>query len=105
MRTASTALAGQLAGDHAVITYDRRGRGGSGNTEPYSVQKEIEDLAAILDVCGPAAVYGHSSGAILALEGAMAGLSILRLVVYEPPYVGLPGPPFGPRGPLARRQR
>lgn len=69
--------------------YDRRGRGDSGDTQPYSPQREIEDLEAMIDVAGGSAfVFGHSSGAVLALRAAKAlGGKIKKLAVYEPPFV------------------
>jgi pimeloyl-ACP methyl ester carboxylesterase len=71
----------------SAINLDRRGRGESGNTLPYAVAREIEDLVALIDeVGGAAAVYGHSSGAGLALNAAASGLPITRLVLHEPPY-------------------
>ncbi len=71
------------------VNYDRRGRGESTDTPPYAVEREIEDLAALIDEAGgSAAVYGHSSGAGLALEAAAAGLPITRLILHEPPYAG-----------------
>lgn len=157
-------LASLLASHFEVFTYDRRGRGGSGDTQPYAVQREIEDLEALLgemghrgsraaavalaaqsaqltdvvqptpfsgavrpspalehDAGGPielaqpvqlgqpiqavqsdeVLVYGHSSGAILALEAAVSGLPISRLAVYEPPYTSDPQQPasiFAPDG-------
>lgn len=73
----------------AVTTYDRRGRGDSTDVAPYAVEREIEDLGAVIEaVGGSAMVYGHSSGAILTLEAAAAGLPITRIAVYEPPYTG-----------------
>ena len=87
-RSAARTLAEVLAGDFAVLTYDRRGRGGSGDTLPYAVEREIEDLDALISETGAAPfVFGHSSGAVLALEAAASGLPIARLVVYEPPYI------------------
>ena len=87
-RAAGLPLARLLATRHRVICYDRRGRGDSGDGAAYAVERELEDLAALLGVCGEkAAVYGHSSGAILALLGASAGLPITRLALYEPPLV------------------
>jgi len=81
-------LAAALADAFTVYSYDRRGRGESGDTQPYAVQREIEDLEAILGVTGGAAhVFGSSSGASLALEAAMAGAPISRLAVWEAPYV------------------
>lgn len=80
-------LAGHLAEWFSVINYDRRGRGESGDTRPYAVEREIEDLAALIDAAGGTAmVYGHSSGAGLALNAAAKGLPITRLVLHEPPY-------------------
>lgn len=84
-------MATWLADAFTVFRYDRRGRGGSGDAAEYAVAREVEDLAAVIGVAGGgAAVVGHSSGAALALEAAMAGLPISRLVVYEPPYRGRP---------------
>ncbi|QIP84508.1 alpha/beta fold hydrolase [Streptomyces sp. Tu 2975] len=80
-------LAELLAPHFSVFTYDRRGRGASGDTSPYAVQREIEDLAAVIGAAGGhAAVHGISSGAALALHAAAAGLPITRLSVYEPPF-------------------
>ena len=77
----------ELAGDFAVVNYDRRGRGDSGDTAPHSVEREVEDLAALVAVVGGrASVYGHSSGAVLALHAAARGLPIDRLVLHEPPF-------------------
>jgi pimeloyl-ACP methyl ester carboxylesterase len=96
-RTATEALAHVLAPDFTAITYDRRGRGGSGDSPEYTVAKEIEDLRALIRyVGGVANVFGHSSGAILALEAAAKVSGIEKVVGYEPPYVldGLrPRPP------------
>ncbi|HUX72233.1 MAG TPA: alpha/beta hydrolase [Cellulomonadaceae bacterium] len=87
-RRSAAALAQVLARDLRAVTYDRRGRGGSGDTPPYAVDREIEDLAALVDeVGGHAFVYGHSSGAALVLAAAAAGVPVERLVVFEPPYV------------------
>lgn len=81
-------LAEALAGDFTVVTYDRRGRGESSDTPPYAVEREIEDLAALIDEAGGTAfVAGSSSGAVLALEAARAGLSISKLALYEPPLI------------------
>lgn len=85
-RSATRALAEELARTFTVINYDRRGRGDSDDTAPYAVQREIEDLAALItEAGGTAAVYGHSSGAALALHAAAHGLPITRLVLHEPP--------------------
>jgi pimeloyl-ACP methyl ester carboxylesterase len=84
-------LAAELAGDFTTITYDRRGRGESGDTRPYAIEREMEDLAALIDVAGgSAAVFGYSSGALLALIAAAAKLPITRLALYEAPF-GLTG--------------
>ena len=82
-------LARLLAADgHEVVNYDRRGRGESGDTAPYAVEREIEDLDAVLaEMGGPACVVGMSSGACLALEAARTGLAIDRLAVWEAPLI------------------
>src|SRR5215203_7086866 len=78
----------ELAKYFTVFNYDRRGRGDSGDTAPYAVEREIEDIAALIDEAGGSAfVYGHSSGAGLALHAAAHGLPIARLVLHEPPFV------------------
>jgi len=83
----SRPLAARLAGSFTVYAYDRRGRGESGDTAPYAVQREIEDLAALIEDAGaPALVCGFSSGAILSLDAAAAGLPISRLAVFEPSF-------------------
>jgi pimeloyl-ACP methyl ester carboxylesterase len=71
-----------------VFTYDRRGRGDSGDTQPYAVEREIEDLEALINEAGGSAfVYGVSSGAALAMEAAIQlGDRIKKLAMYEPPY-------------------
>lgn len=87
-RTTPAALAGRLAPQFTVFSYDRRGRGSSGDAAPYAVEREIEDLEAVVDVAGGSAfVYGHSSGAVLALEAAARDLPVTKMVVYEPPYI------------------
>ncbi|SFO75675.1 MULTISPECIES: alpha/beta fold hydrolase [Actinomadura] len=86
-RGSGAALAELLAPVHTVLTYDRRGRGDSGDTPPYAVEREIEDLAAVIEAAGgSAAVYGMSSGAVLALRAAAHGLPITRLALFEPPF-------------------
>ncbi|MFB3739588.1 MAG: alpha/beta fold hydrolase [Candidatus Velamenicoccus archaeovorus] len=86
-RTIVGELAPHLAG-LTVVGYDRRGRGDSGDTAPYAVEREVEDLRAVIDaVAGSAAVFGHSSGAALALEAAAGGLPITKLALYEPPFI------------------
>lgn len=81
-------LAGLLAEHFTVYRYDRRGRGDSGDTQPYAVKREIEDLDVLIEKAGGSAlVYGHSSGGCLALDAA-AELSdkVRKLAIYEPPY-------------------
>lgn len=81
-------LVALLAPQFAVTTYDRRGRGESGDTPPYAVEREVEDLAALIaEAGGSAFLVGFSSGAVLALDAAASGLDIPRLAVYEPPFV------------------
>jgi pimeloyl-ACP methyl ester carboxylesterase len=80
-------LAALLAQQFTVFHYDRRGRGESGDTPPYAVEREIEDLAALIhEAGGQAAVFGMSSGGVLALDAAAGGLAITKLAVYELPY-------------------
>lgn len=82
------ALAKLLAPHFTVYTYDRRGRGESGDASPYAVEREIEDVDALLQAAGGSAfVYGISSGAALALEAAKHGLAMQKLAVYEAPFV------------------
>jgi pimeloyl-ACP methyl ester carboxylesterase len=85
-----------LADRFTVLTYDRRGRGDSGDTQPYAVGREIEDIEALLDQAGPSAyLYGHSSGGCLALDAALRlGPKVGKLAMYEAPYND--DPAFGP---------
>lgn len=84
--TTCAELAGQLETDHTVIVYDRRARGGSGDTPPYAIEREVEDLAALIEEAGGAAAcFGFSSGALLVLKAAADGAAITHLVLYEPP--------------------
>ena len=84
----SKRLAKALAPHFTVYTYDRRGRGQSGDNQSYAPEREIEDIAAIVrESGGTASLVGLSSGAALALESAAAGVPIARIVAYEPPYV------------------
>ncbi len=86
-RTTTEPLAKALAPRFTVLNYDRRGRGDSGDTQPYSVEREIDDIAALIAAAGGAAsVFGYSSGATLALKAAAAGLPVTKLVLYEPPF-------------------
>ncbi len=80
------AVASLLASQFTVYALDRRGYGESGDTAPYTVAREIEDIIAVLDSIGePASLLGHSSGAILALMVAERGQPLRRLMLYEPP--------------------
>jgi pimeloyl-ACP methyl ester carboxylesterase len=80
-------LAAELASEFTVYNFDRRGRGQSGDTQPYSVEREVEDLAALIADAGePVRVYGHSAGAALSLRAAAAGLDIAKLALADPPF-------------------
>src|ERR687896_1546791 len=86
-RTANAPLAELLAEQFTVFNYDRRGRGDSGDTAPYAVEREIEDLDSLIQEAGGSAhVWGMSSGAALGLHAADNGLPIAKLVLHEPPY-------------------
>ncbi len=81
-------LAQLLAQHFTVFTYDRRGRGGSGDTAPYAAEREVEDIATLLSEAGGAAfVWGMSSGAVLALEAANRLSGIKKLALYEAPFI------------------
>jgi len=85
-RATGAPLAQALAAHHTVINYDRRGRGDSGDDAPYAVERELEDLDALIaQVGGRAAVFGFSSGAALALAAAAHGLAITRLALFDLP--------------------
>ncbi len=77
-----------LAQHFTVYNYDRRGRGDSGDTQPYAPEREVEDIKAIIDAAGGSAyVWGLSSGAALVLRAAGSGLNITKLAVHEPPFI------------------
>jgi len=87
-RSANAPLAALLARHFTVFNYDRRGRGDSGDTAPYAVEREVEDIDALIAAAGgSASVYGTSSGAALALEAAASGLPITKLALWEPPFI------------------
>jgi pimeloyl-ACP methyl ester carboxylesterase len=87
-------LAALLAGAFTVFNYDRRGRGDSGDTPPYRIEREVEDLHAVItEADGTAAVFGNSSGAVLALHAAAAGLPVTKLALWEPPFMVDPDAP------------
>ena len=95
-RTANVPLAELLAEHFSVFNYDRRSRGESGDTAPYAVEREVEDIDVVIATAGgSASVYGTSSGAALALEAAASGLAFTRLALWEPSYIveGRPRPP------------
>jgi pimeloyl-ACP methyl ester carboxylesterase len=95
-RMSNAPLAEELMSDFTVLNYDRRGRGPSGDTPPYAIEREIEDIEAMLEAAGGSAhLYGTSSGAALALRAAAAGVPLAKLALWEPPYIpdGVPKPP------------
>ena len=88
-RATGAPLAQILERHFTVFNYDRRGRGESGDTAPYTIEREIEDLDALIAHVGESAcVFGYSSGAILALRAAAHGLAIAKLACYDPPPTG-----------------
>jgi pimeloyl-ACP methyl ester carboxylesterase len=88
-RASGAPLAKFLESDFTVFNYDRRGRGESGDLPPYAIEREIEDLLALIVAAGGTArVFGYSSGAILALRAAAHGLTISHLALFDPPPTG-----------------
>ncbi len=89
-RGVSASLAESLAEDLKVFNLDRRGRGASNDLSvrpPYETAREVEDIAAVIAAAGGnAAVYGHSSGAGLAIRAAAAGIGVTKLVMHDAPY-------------------
>lgn len=83
-----------------VYALDRRGRGHSGDIEPYAIEREFEDIAALIDsISGPINVVGHSYGALCSLEAAILTKNIRKLILYEPPIyttIDIPYPPDAP---------
>jgi pimeloyl-ACP methyl ester carboxylesterase len=88
-RSAAAELAAHLAPRFTVIAFDRRGRGDSGEAAPYAVEREVEDIEALIAAAGGQAfVFGHSSGAVLSLEAARTTPSLItKLALYEPPFI------------------
>lgn len=87
-RASGLPLAEHLRSAFTVVCFDRRGRGQSGDTAPWTLAREIEDIAALVDHVGGAAhLYGMSSGAMLALEATAAGVPVRKLALFEPPYI------------------
>jgi len=105
-RSTGAPLAAALESELTVLNYDRRGRGASGDTQPYAVEREVEDLDALIrEAGGTAAVFGYSSGAHLALHAAARGLNITRLALYDAPFIvgdDVPRPPKDIAGQLAK---
>lgn len=97
-RQANLPLAEALKQHFTIFNYDRRGRGNSGDTLPYAVEREIEDIDALIGAAGSSAfLIGFSSGAALSLEAAASGLAIRKLALWEPPYIvdgSRPRPPM-----------
>jgi pimeloyl-ACP methyl ester carboxylesterase len=94
-RTADAAIAQELASHFTVFNYDRRGRGDSGDTRPYAIEREVEDIDAVIGAAGGSAfLWGSSSGAVLALIAAES-VPVTKLALWEPPFVpeGVPRPP------------
>ncbi len=89
-RLAEATLSAHLAPHFTVFAYDRRGRGASTDTLPYAVEREVEDIETLINEAGGSAfVFGHSSGAVLALEAArlLGGSKVEKLALYEPPFI------------------
>jgi pimeloyl-ACP methyl ester carboxylesterase len=88
-RDGTARLAKHLAERFTVINYDRRGRGKSTDTQPFAVEREVEDVDALIDASGGSAfLFGSSSGAVLALEAAgRLGSKVKKLFLYEPPFI------------------
>ena len=87
-RNSNAELAGLLAGSCTVVNYDRRGRGASGDTPPYAVEREIDDLRAVVEAAGGrVGLFGSSGGAFLAFRAVANGMACERIAVWEPPYV------------------
>ena len=88
-RSGNRRLAQYLSGRFTVINYDRRGRGASGNTSPYTMEKEVEDISALVDASGGSAfLFGSSSGSVLALDAAAhLGPKVKKLYMFEPPFI------------------
>jgi len=79
-RSTGTPLAQQLEKHFTIFNYDRRGRGDSGDIAPYVIEREIEDIEALIEEAGGSAyVFGYSSGAVLALKAAAQGLAISKM--------------------------
>ncbi len=101
--TPQPALPGALAEHFTVFTYDRRGTGKSSDNGSYTVEREFDDLTAIINLAGePADVYGFSSGATLAMLASIGGVPIRRLALLEPPLNTDTDPDFATRSEAQR---
>jgi pimeloyl-ACP methyl ester carboxylesterase len=86
-RSANAPVAQLLSDRFTVVNYDRRARGDSDDTAPFTVDREYDDLAAVIDAAGGSAMlYGTSGGAVIALEAIARGLPVTKLALWEPPY-------------------
>jgi alpha-beta hydrolase superfamily lysophospholipase len=104
-RSENAPVADLLSAHFTVYNYDRRARGDSGDTAPFSVGREYDDLAAVIDSAGGSAfLYGTSGGAVIALEAVGRGLGAAKLALWEPPYV-LDDEPSRPRPPADYEDR
>ena len=87
-RMADAAIAQELSSDFTVLNYDRRGRGDSGDTLPYAIEREVEDIEAVIGAAGGSAhLWGSSSGAVLALIATASGAPVTKLALWEPPFI------------------
>jgi pimeloyl-ACP methyl ester carboxylesterase len=87
-RTADAVIAQELSSDFTVLNYDRRGRGDSGDTPPYAIQREVEDIEAVMEAAGGTAhLWGSSSGAVLAMIAAASDAPVTKLAMWEPPFI------------------
>ena len=87
-RMSNVPLAQELASDFTVLNYDRRGRGPSGDTPPYAIEREVEDIEAVIEAAGGSAnLWGSSSGAVLAMIATASGASVTKLALWEPPFI------------------
>jgi len=87
-RMADAAIAQELSSDFTVLNYDRRGRGDSGDTPPYAIEREVEDIEAVIDAAGGSAhLWGSSSGAVLAMIATASGAQVDKLALWEPPFI------------------
>ena len=90
-RRSEAPLADLLAEHFTVFNFDRRGRGDSGDTQPYATDREFEDLAAVIEAAdGSVMCYGTPGGAMIAFQAAVRGLPLTRIAAWEPAYI-VPG--------------